>query len=1216
MARFQGADGVVVETFDDVDVVFPRLGTGRGGPTGGSWEANAILDAAAFGGTVTRVEIAPSGGPVPPAQRGARGAGAAKPVTIEVAVGEGQNAALLVESEGVFQWRFPDAPDGLTPARINADRGPGGRRVLRFRVGDAEPLRTTQTRGGFVDLVGDAIFDRVRAYVLKFVARKGVVGLREYLERDLVEGLVDMTGEPAGWKSGGAPPVPAWPTDRPARLLLAIHGTFSSTLGSFGALTATDAGKNFLADARKRYDAIIGFDHSTLAADPMLNAEEIARGLDSLAPPKGAFIDVIAYSRGGLVARALSEGLLEKRLPDLRVGRVVFVGGTNGGTQLAEPENWRSLLDLTTNLAAAAGRVLKYIGYGLAGTIVSESVKTIGGLVQAIVDQGVDPNELAGLAAMRPSSQLISTLDAVAVESPNPPDYYALGSHFRAKIFSEGGGVEPPRGVSTKLALTLANFASSGVMKKANDLVVDNDAMQSFGARAGRLKTVELWGDNVVMYHLNYFQQREIIEAMEGFLLEDPPATAAIVAQNAPVFNAEDLVGAVRARRAEAEAHPAIVIERALGQVTLYYVRTASDLLTAIDQAEAAANLEQALELHEWDATPTGEVVPTEIKADGFVLTEKGALIGVVPPLGSAALRPSTVTKAEKVVIGRVPGPIAVGRYLPGVNIGTRWLRRGGDDGELVSYKRIAPERLDNAERKEEEPTVDCHFMAEMAPTPPLGRDAPLSVTVARESLTAFPGAIAASGVAPVAAEARLVIEITPLANCEIVSLAKIDIVAPAKGQPKTYDFAIRGTAAGPAEIWVDVRNGARRLARLVLQPTFVPTEKLQVSASAVSAEQDKPVVNMRIYDITQGPNAFSLQFDLESRELGFLLQKRTQTFGFSREAYVGGIYDKLERAWISSARDQHRFMLQFAPYVAELYTEIVPPEIRQALWDNRKMIGSIEVMSQEPFIPWEILQLVEPGKSPEFEAPFLAQLGLVRWIANTGFAPASLRLRDGAAYHVIPDYVNPDRVLSAARDERDMLKQLFASRPAPTNSLDLVYFLRGGNFDLIHFACHGNVENTEIYNANLELQDCYDDRAKAYIPDLLTSAQVRSYADLRARLPDRPIVFINACETGQTGRALVGVGGMAEAFVSKGAGAVVAALWSVGDDAAFAFAKTFYETMLEGRTLAQATLDARDAARKSELGLSWLAYTVYGHPYARLRLGAEKPAIGTPRFA
>ena len=65
------------------------------------------------------------------------------------------------------------------------------------------------------------------------------------------------------------------PTDRPVRLLLFVHGTFSSTVGAFGALGIDQNGQGFLRTAISSYDAVIGFDHKTLSLDPRENAEDL-----------------------------------------------------------------------------------------------------------------------------------------------------------------------------------------------------------------------------------------------------------------------------------------------------------------------------------------------------------------------------------------------------------------------------------------------------------------------------------------------------------------------------------------------------------------------------------------------------------------------------------------------------------------------------------------------------------------------------------------------------------------------------------------------------------------------------------------------------------------------------------------------------------------------------------------------------------------------------
>jgi CHAT domain-containing protein len=122
------------------------------------------------------------------------------------------------------------------------------------------------------------------------------------------------------------------------------------------------------------------------------------------------------------------------------------------------------------------------------------------------------------------------------------------------------------------------------------------------------------------------------------------------------------------------------------------------------------------------------------------------------------------------------------------------------------------------------------------------------------------------------------------------------------------------------------------------------------------------------------------------------------------------------------------------------------------------------------------------------------------------------------------------------------------------------------------------------------------------YHSDPLEVAQVYAATSLGSGV--RPLIFLNACQIGRAGRSLSGVGGFASAFLApksqEGAGVFVGTLWSVGDGSALTFAETFYSRLLAGDTLVSATREARDQA-KTALEPTWLAYTVYGHPDAKI---------------
>jgi CHAT domain-containing protein len=102
---------------------------------------------------------------------------------------------------------------------------------------------------------------------------------------------------------------------------------------------------------------------------------------------------------------------------------------------------------------------------------------------------------------------------------------------------------------------------------------------------------------------------------------------------------------------------------------------------------------------------------------------------------------------------------------------------------------------------------------------------------------------------------------------------------------------------------------------------------------------------------------------------------------------------------------------------------------------------------------------------------------------------------------------------------------------------------------------------------------------------------------------PRRPLVFLNACQTGRADVGLVRLGGWATASLASRAGSFVGTLWSVRDGAACLWAKTFYASLAGGATLGAAALTARLTVAATG-DPSWLAYIVYAHPNARVVFG------------
>lgn len=276
-----------------------------------------------------------------------------------------------------------------------------------------------------------------------------------------------------------------------------------------------------------------------------------------------------------------------------------------------------------------------------------------------------------------------------------------------------------------------------------------------------------------------------------------------------------------------------------------------------------------------------------------------------------------------------------------------------------------------------------------------------------------------------------------------------------------------------------------------------------------------------------------------------------------------------------------------------DLFGEELAREYRERI---RGRVRTLEIVSDEPWIPWELIKPYDDGVDDDF---LCVQYTLSRWVSG-GTAPAAEIIANTLAC-ITPT----DSGLAEAQVERDFVRGLAAQRGIADHSpaearRSLVEQLLEGNtpIKLWHFACHGNFDQQVPDNSPLILQDQYFLRPN----DLVGRAQTR----LRT---DRPLVFLNACRVGQGGLALTGLGGWAATLVGHcRVGALIAPLWSVHDGAARHFAEAFYTACQQsGMTLGEAIRHARIATRNAfPDDTTWLAYSLYAHPNARLVIGGE----------
>ncbi|MDQ2781717.1 MAG: CHAT domain-containing protein, partial [Actinomycetota bacterium] len=230
-----------------------------------------------------------------------------------------------------------------------------------------------------------------------------------------------------------------------------------------------------------------------------------------------------------------------------------------------------------------------------------------------------------------------------------------------------------------------------------------------------------------------------------------------------------------------------------------------------------------------------------------------------------------------------------------------------------------------------------------------------------------------------------------------------------------------------------------------------------------------------------------------------------------------------------------------------------------------------------------------------------LGQLGLIRWQFTPFPATAALRARSGEVFAVCLEYADDQNDLDQAGQERAFLTAtLGATEVTATEAKVRALLRRRGSFDLLHFSGHGEADATNIADARILLAGRRV--GDALVADYLSSTTVAENARLSRRDGPGPLVVLNACQVGRSGEELTSLGGFARAFLEAGASAFVSCLWSVNQVPAQAFAETFYRQLLDGRTVAEAALAARSAARNGDRGdATWLAYVVYARPDAVL---------------
>jgi len=442
--------------------------------------------------------------------------------------------------------------------------------------------------------------------------------------------------------------------------------------------------------------------------------------------------------------------------------------------------------------------------------------------------------------------------------------------------------------------------------------------------------------------------------------------------------------------------------------------------------------------------------------------------------------------------------------------------------------------------------------------------------------------------------------------NLTVIGPSEQTVDPPSAGKPRAGFFTVRGDRAGPVRVAVMFRQENAELGTIGLTLEVVEGAARAGAAAGRSdiAALDPDDDNLLELLIEQRSDDGVLYYEyrLHSEGLGFnyitfksrSLLDRGNGPAATATAYVERIYERVTRE-LKSFNDLKQLQREVRALGVSLSDELFDPDVVRVLWPLRSRIALIRVTSWEPFIPWELVRMRE-ATSGAIDERFLAEYGLVRTLAGEA-PPRKFALKDWrylSAEFPMGTHapaVDLNYLTETLPAQRHIQPQRIAAR-----SDDLYDALAGGEFDVLHLACHAESPQGAIDRAALIIGD--EAKPGSSEPQLVEadSVTVKAEAQLRAR---RPLVFLNACETGRAGALLTAWGGWPEIFLRAGAGAFVGTAWAVREKPAAAFAAAFYDALLDGRLLHEAASAARAAAKEAG-DASWLAFKVYRHPRAR----------------
>lgn len=323
-----------------------------------------------------------------------------------------------------------------------------------------------------------------------------------------------------------------------------------------------------------------------------------------------------------------------------------------------------------------------------------------------------------------------------------------------------------------------------------------------------------------------------------------------------------------------------------------------------------------------------------------------------------------------------------------------------------------------------------------------------------------------------------------------------------------------------------------------------------------------------------------------------------TPEHGAAMKTWAKNIDQNANAQIIETLARTHTFDVELGAHLANHY---LPAELQKLIGHSldRSANGHLVVIHDEEAstIPWEALYI-------ENECPALhGGVSRVYKTTRSERARGQTRLPRDALLHMLV-IQDPTSDLKGAFNEGVQLAELFRMQSCDVRVLsrdeatreNILGELTSQRYDILHYAGHADFDEDDPSNSGLL---CHDGRLVA--------------SDLRDMMKTPQLVFLNGCESGRlrspddigqtrnSFHALIANVSFAEGLLMKGVPNFIGTFWPVNDTAALQFARSFYQSLLDGEPIGLAMRDGRQAAR-DVADRDWANYQHFGNESYRLR--------------